>query len=156
VSGKKSAASSWARIRASTLSVFTLASAIARVLRGFDTTTRRTSGRSDRRDRIGARRRLQRDLVIACEADGPRPQVFWSPDPSLVAAQALLDDGDLGERAVHIHPDRSHAGSFQLDSRNPPGGDDRNGLALAAQSGQSQGRPSTNATSQVNVYSGLP
>jgi hypothetical protein len=46
VPGKKSAASSWAKIRASTLSVFTFASAIARVLRGFDTTTRATSGRS--------------------------------------------------------------------------------------------------------------
>lgn len=46
VSGKKSAASNCARIRASTLSVFTFASAIARVLRGFDTITRRTSGRS--------------------------------------------------------------------------------------------------------------
>jgi hypothetical protein len=33
-------------MRASTLSVLTLASAIARVLRGFATTTRRTSGRS--------------------------------------------------------------------------------------------------------------
>jgi hypothetical protein len=42
--GKKSAASSWARIRASTLSVLTFASAIARVLDGFDTTTRPTIG----------------------------------------------------------------------------------------------------------------
>jgi len=36
-------------------------------------------------------------------------------------------------------------------SRNPPAGNDKNGFALAAQSGQSQGRPSTNATSQVKV-----
>ena len=42
--GRKSAASSCARIRASTLSVFTFASAIARVLDGLDTTTRPTSG----------------------------------------------------------------------------------------------------------------
>jgi hypothetical protein len=42
--GRKSAASSCARIRASTLSVFTFASAIARVFDGFDTTTRATIG----------------------------------------------------------------------------------------------------------------
>jgi hypothetical protein len=40
--GRKSAASSCARIAASTLSVFTFASAIARVLAGLDTTTRAT------------------------------------------------------------------------------------------------------------------
>ena len=44
--GRKSAASSWARMRASTLSVLTLASAIARVFLGFDTTTRATNGDS--------------------------------------------------------------------------------------------------------------
>ena len=38
--GRKSAASSWARIAASTLSVFTFASAMARVFAGLDTTTR--------------------------------------------------------------------------------------------------------------------
>ena len=42
--GRKSAASSCARIRASTLSVLTFASAIARVFDGLDTTTRATSG----------------------------------------------------------------------------------------------------------------
>ncbi len=42
--GKKSAASSCAKIRASTLSVLTFASAIARVFNGFDTTTLPTSG----------------------------------------------------------------------------------------------------------------
>jgi hypothetical protein len=42
--GRKSAASSCAKIRASTLSVLTFASAIARVLDGFDTTTLPTSG----------------------------------------------------------------------------------------------------------------
>jgi hypothetical protein len=46
VSGKKSAANSWARIRASTSSVFTFATAIAHVLRGFDATTRATCGPS--------------------------------------------------------------------------------------------------------------
>ena len=34
--------------------------------------------------------------------------------------------------------------------------DDRNGFALAAQSGQSLGRPSNNTTSQVTAYNGLP
>jgi hypothetical protein len=38
----------------------------------------------------------------------------------------------------------------------PAGRNDRNGLALAAQSGQSQGRPSTNSSSQLDVHSGLP
>lgn len=42
--GRKSAANSRARIRASTLSVLTFASAMARVLRGLATTTRFTSG----------------------------------------------------------------------------------------------------------------
>jgi hypothetical protein len=42
--GRKSAASSCARIRASTLSVLTFASAIARVFDGFHTTTRPTIG----------------------------------------------------------------------------------------------------------------
>ena len=41
---QKSAASSWARIRASTLLVLTFASAIARVFDGFETTTQSTIG----------------------------------------------------------------------------------------------------------------
>ena len=40
--------------------------------------------------------------------------------------------------------------------RNPPGGNDRNGFALAAQSGQSQRRPCNNTSSQLTTYSGLP
>ncbi len=109
VPGKKSAANSWARIRASTLSVFTFASAIARVLRGFDTTTRAHQRAQHRGDRVRVRRRLQRDLVVGLERRRPRPQVLGPhPDPALVAAQAVLDDGDLRERAMHVHADRSH------------------------------------------------
>ncbi len=46
--GKKSAASSCARTCASTLSVLTFASAIARVFIGFETTTRATCRSSSR------------------------------------------------------------------------------------------------------------
>ena len=76
------------------------------------------------------------------------------PDPALVTNQTVLDHGDLRERAMHIHPDVTHHQCSPLHDcwiEEPPGGHDRNGFALAAQSGQSQGRPSTNTSSQLKV-----
>jgi hypothetical protein len=111
-----------------------------------------------RGDRVGVGRRLQRHLVIGFERRRPRSQVLGAhPDLPLVAAQAVFDDGDLSEPAMHIHADRSHHQLLSFWFEELAGRrDDRNGFALAAQSGQSLGRPSTNTTSQVKVYSGLP
>jgi hypothetical protein len=151
VSGRKSTASSWARMRASTLSVFTFASAMARVLRGFDTITRRTSGRS-----IVA---MASEFVVASRATSSSgrsvaahcPQILWShPDPAVIATDAVLDDGDLGERPVHVHADRPNLILLSV-GRGTAGRNDTNGSALAAQSGQSQGRPSTNTSSQLTM-----
>lgn len=62
-----------------------------------------------RRDRIAVRRRLQRNLVVALEGRCPLAQVLGlHADPALVSTEPVLDDGDLRERAMHVHPDRSH------------------------------------------------
>jgi len=62
-----------------------------------------------RGDGVAVRRGLQHDLIVGAQRAGPGPQVFrLHPDASLVAAQPLLDDGELRERPMHIHPDRSH------------------------------------------------
>jgi len=54
------------------VSVFTLASAIARVRSGFDTTTRPAMTFEDLDDRPGVRRRLEDDLVVWAERRGER------------------------------------------------------------------------------------
>ena len=154
VLGRKSAARSWARMRASTLSVLTFASAMARVLRGFDTTTLATTGSKQPGDGIAVRRRLQAPPGPPSQRFRPRPEVLrLDPDPPLVTAHPVLHDRDLSERTGG-RPSRSISPLLLLDvvvDEEPPGGNDRNGFALAAQSGQSLGRPSTNASSQLKV-----
>ena len=62
-----------------------------------------------RGDRVAVRRCLQSDLVVALEGHRPRTQVLRAhTDPALVPTQPVLDHGDLRERAMHVHPDRSH------------------------------------------------
>ncbi len=62
------------------------------------------------RDRIRVRRCLQGDLVAGlAELRCPLAQVLGThPDPALVAHQPVLDNGDLRERTMHIHPDMTH------------------------------------------------
>jgi hypothetical protein len=83
----------------------------------------------------------------------PGPDVLrLDADPSFVAADPLLHHRYLREGPVDVHPDVSHL-SAPLDvvvDKELPGGT-THGFALAAQPGQSLGRPSTNASSQLKV-----
>jgi hypothetical protein len=114
--------------------------------------------REQHRDRVAVPRRLERDLVIRSQRARPLAQRLGrDSDLPLVSAQAVLDDGDLRKCAVHIHPDRSHRLLLARGCvRGTAGRNDNYGLALAAHSGRSQGRPSTNASSRLMEYSGLP
>ena len=83
-----------------------------------------------RRDRVRVRRRLERDLVVRAKPGRPRAQLLRPhADPALVTTKPVLDDRDLRERAMHVHPDRPHLCALLLcsvGSRNRPGGSDRN------------------------------
>jgi hypothetical protein len=135
VPGKKSAASNWARILASTLSVFTFGSAIARVLPGLETTTRRTSGRSN--------------VAIASELVVPRARPHRRGEARPPTRAALPAGHRSGPRHDRVRPRRSRSArttdehpsrstsplaplSARLWSRNRPGGSDRNGFARSA------------------------
>ena len=151
--GRKSAASSCARIRASTLSVLTFASAIARVLR-------RVRHHHPAHERASAGSRSRRccrwpptppDHRRADRPPTARNASGVDPDPALVADQAVLDHRELRELAMHIHPDIAHhplLPSRRSNDGEPLGRNDTYGYALAAQPDQSQGRPTTNTGSQ--------
>lgn len=64
-----------------------------------------------RRDRIRVRRRFQRHPIIRAQSGGgPLAQVLWAhPDTPLISTDAVFDDGDLSEGAMHIHGHRSHS-----------------------------------------------
>ncbi len=151
--GKKSAANSCARIRASTLSVLTFASAIARVLAGFDTTTRRALGVSR----------------IAIASLFPVASKATSSSGSSVSAQACSSFGDSPTRpssrtspssttaswansrctSMPIHlPTRFSFHVSRQPVRGTNGRNDNYGYALSARPGESQGRPITNTGSQ--------
>jgi hypothetical protein len=73
------------------------------------------------------------------------------PDPALVADQAVFNHGELGELAVHVHPDLPHhtaLPSARAERWGTAGRNDTYGYALTAQPDQSQGRPTTNMGSQ--------
>ncbi len=106
--GKKSTASSCARILASTLSVLIFASAIARVFNGFDTTTR--PAYCDNRPAIASL------LPVASNATWSSTVKSRSPrskrlgpaiHPSHIDNLVSFDDRDLREIAMHVHTDES-------------------------------------------------
>ena len=106
--GRKSAASSCARIRASTLSVFTFASAIARVFNGFDTTTRPACYDNNVAIASLFARRLLRDLIVDGERPRPLSERFRrAVHPTGIDPVALVDDGDLREVSMHVQTDGS-------------------------------------------------
>jgi hypothetical protein len=71
---------------ASTLSVFTFASAMARVLAGFDTTSRATRGAIKRGDGVAVPGRFQRHLIVWAQRLPTMPAGrAGEPDPALVA-----------------------------------------------------------------------
>jgi hypothetical protein len=103
------------------------------------------------RDRIGVAGRLQGHLVADTEAGGEGPQRLWGGlDPAGLPDHAVLPDGDLGELAVDVQPDASaHPVLPSLSlPREHRRANDTYGSALAAQPGESQGRPCTNSGSQ--------
>ena len=142
---------------ASTLSVLTFASAIARVFRGFDTTTRATPVFAARRTiACVLRRRLDRDLILRAETvrqhtQRLRPQT----DPARIATQAVFQIAIWAKRDAH--PDRYisvsllHLHRPRLTTTGARRANDTYGSALEAQPGKSQGRPSTNTRSKLNV-----
>src|SRR4029450_9157016 len=95
--------------------------------------------------------RLDRDLVAGAQAAGELPQrLRGGLDPARLPAHAALPDGDLGELAVHVQADTSaHPVLPSLSLlREYRRANDTYGSALAAQPGESQGRPRTNSGSQ--------
>jgi hypothetical protein len=104
--GRKPAARSWASTWASTLSVFTFASAIALVFAGFETTTRGDVPLQEPRDRMGVASRLERHLVGGGEALGDRPQLLRRRlQLPRRTHDAVFPDGHLGELAMDVEHD---------------------------------------------------
>ena len=106
------------------------------------------------RDRVAVRRRLQRHLVIWLERLRPLAQILGShPDPGPDLGTGRPPRSQSAQTS-DAHPSRRISPRRLLSNswiEEPPGGHDRNGFALAAQSGQSQGRPSTSTSSQLTV-----
>ena len=109
------------------------------------TTTRRTSGRRSSRSRPSSSS-PHRDLIL-----GPSPAAHARSSSGRTSSGPRRGTGRprrsrSARTTMHFHTDPSHSPvpSSTGWTRNPSGGSDRNGFALAAQSGQSQGRPSTN------------
>ena len=137
------AASSFASVRASSRSVFARAWRMP-VSRGLHDHHPRDVRLDDPRDLPRVAGHLQRHPIARAEALREQLQRLRRRlDPARRADLAGLDDRDLAEVAMHVQPDRPH-------HRAPPSlarqtGDrwanDTDGFALAAQPGQSQGRP---------------
>lgn len=108
-SGMKSAARSWASTRASTSSVLHLASAMARVRSGLETTTRPAREASRIRDRPGVRGGLEDDLVVRPQLLGEVAQRLRRRLDALTRVGSPVDDGRLREAAVDVEADGSHA-----------------------------------------------
>ena len=140
---------------ASTLSVLTLASAIARVFSGFETTTRPTCALQQPAIAGVLPVASKRHLVARGRAVGELPQgLRGGRDLASLTTTAVLPDRDLGELAVHVQPDASShpappSTSSGLLVGSTGGRNDNYGSALAAQPGESQGRPCTNTGSQL-------
>jgi hypothetical protein len=69
---------------------------------------------------------------------------------------SVLQDGDLSILPMHVQADAAQKASLLTGNWERGGQHDTNGFALAAHPGQSQGRPPTNASSQLIVRTGLP
>ena len=61
------------------------------------------------RDRITVTGGLQRHLIIDAKLNSPLSQrLRRNRDPTLISHQAILNNRDLGELAMHIHSDIAH------------------------------------------------
>jgi hypothetical protein len=149
--GRNPAASSCANTAASTLSVLTLASAIARVFCGLETTTRPTCCSSSRaiasvlpvasRATSSLKHRLSANSRSASGVVWIRPA--WRT--TLSSQMATWASSRWTSRPMHRRIPLLPSSSLPGEHRQA---NDTYGSALAAQPGESQGRPCTNSGSQ--------
>src|SRR6266540_6556679 len=107
--GRNPAASSLARVRASSRSVFALADAIARTAMGLAITTRPGVGLQDPGDGQSPSRGLQDDVILRPQALPEHLQVLRRrADPGTGPAHVVLDDSHLAEVLVDVESDEPH------------------------------------------------
>ncbi len=104
----------------------------------------RVDGGLDHHLVVGSKLAAESDHRISCESTRPPLLRCRSPGPRPPPS------------TVHVQSDHSHATSFVLGQVWESGRHDTYGSALAAQPGWSQGRPDSNASSQLIRYPGLP
>ena len=105
-------------------------------------------------------RLLQDDVVFFFQALGRefKDRLPIHSNLSSVTDAPGLEDGDLSEAPVHVQPDNFHTPTSLRTAQyfGSGGSHDNYGFALAAQPGESRGRPDNNASSQLIVNCGLP
>jgi hypothetical protein len=147
---KEAGPRSWARVRASSWSVLARAAPIVLVTAALATTTRATWG-SMIRAMARALGCLEPDLIGRPERRSERHQRCSAcRHPWMSADLSVFEHGHLAEVAMDIKTYRTHPCS----SRHRVGdgrANDNYGYVLAAQPGQSQGRPTTTAGSKPIV-----
>src|SRR5262249_54493232 len=101
---------------------------------------------------------LHADHVCAPQRPAERDNLApTSLHPRMAADPTALKDRNLTEIAVHIQTDRTHHSPPWLKRLENGRANDNYGYVLAAQPGQSQGRPATTADSQSILEDlGLP